>query len=328
MAGCDVVAKYNSADVHMGPAARTGRLRIVSNAVVREVMLSNENRATGVRYINRVTKKEGEVRAKSVVVSCACVQSVALLLMSKSRRYPTGLANSSGQLGRNFIPHFTGGVELFLRQLIGKESANDEGFLDHAYVPSFMHDRKRDYARSFGMQFNYQNRRSVGWARSVPGWGKSYKQAVKDRYPAYVVLSPYGEMLPNPGCYVDLDESRTDAYGLPVARRTVAYGDNDMKLFRDMTKWAVAIAEAAGAEVLSVSTKPQTNHELGGERMGNDARRSVVDKFCRSHDVPNLYVVDGSVFPSASEKNPTHTIMALAARTADHIAVRVKKGEL
>lgn len=328
MAGCDVVAKYNSADVHMGPASRTGRLRIVSNAVVREVMLSDENRVTGVKYVDRVTKKEGEVRAKAVAVCCACVQSVALLLMSKSRRYSTGLANSSGQLGRNFIPHFTGGVELFLRQFIGKEPINDEGFLDHAYVPSFMHDRKRDYARSFGMQFNYQNRRSVGWARSVPGWGKAYKQAVKDRYPAYVVLSPYGEMLPNSGCYVDLDESRKDAYGLPVARRTVAYGDNDMKIFRSMTDWAVAIANSAGAEVLSVSPKPQTNHELGGARMGNDPRRSVVDKFCRSHDVPNLYVVDGSVFPSASEKNPTHTIMALAARTADHIALGLKKGDL
>jgi choline dehydrogenase-like flavoprotein len=312
----------------MTPAARSGRLRIVPNAVVREVSVSDENRVTGVKYLDRVTRNESEIRAKSVVVSCACVQSVALLLMSKSRRYPEGLANSSGQLGRHFIPHFTGGVELFLHQLIGKPSSNDDGFLDHAYVPSFMHDRKRDYARSFGMQFNYQNHRSVGWARSVPGWGKAYKQAVKDRYPAYVVLSPYGEMLPNPGCFVDLDESRKDAYGLPVARRTVAYGDNDMKIFRDMTQWAVSIANAAGAEILSVSNEPKTNHELGGARMGSDPRRSVVDKFCRTHDVPNLYVVDGSVFPSASEKNPTHTIMALAARTADHIAGRLKKGEL
>lgn len=328
MAGCDVVAKYNSADVHMLPASRAGKLAIVPNAVVREVMLSDENRVTGVRYIDRVTKKDGEIRARSVVVSCACVQSVALLLMSKSRRYPTGLANSSGHLGRDFIPHFTGGVELFLRQLIGKEPSNDEGFLDHAYIPSFMHDRKRDYARSFGMQFNYQNRRAVGWARSVPGWGKAYKQAVKERYPAYMVLSPYGEMLPNRGCYIDLDRTRKDAYGLPIARRTVAYGENDMKIFRDMTKWAVAIAEASGAEVHSVSSAPRTNHELGGARMGNDPRRSVVDKYCRTHDVPNLYVVDGSVFPSASEKNPTHTIMALAARTAEHIAMRMKKGEL
>ena len=239
-----------------------------------------------------------------MVVSCACVQSVALLLMSKSRLYPSGLANSSGELGKNFIPHFTGGVELFLHDLIGKPAVNDEGFLDHAYIPSFMHRRKRDYGRSFGMQFNYQNRRSVGWARSVPGFGKAYKESVKARYPAYVVLSPYGEMLPNRLSYIDLDETKQDAYGLPVARRTVAYTANDKKLFTDMTKWARDIAEAAGAEILYVSPEPRTNHELGGARMGSDPRRSVVDRFCRTHDIPNLYVVDGSVFPSASEKNP------------------------
>ena len=119
-------------------------------------------------------------------------------MMSKSRLYPDGLANSSGQLGRDFIPHFTGGVQAFLNDLIGKPTTDDEGFLDHAYVPSFMHTRKRDYARSFGAQFNYQNRRSVGWARSMPGFGKQYKQAVKERYPAFVTFSPYGEMLPNP----------------------------------------------------------------------------------------------------------------------------------
>jgi choline dehydrogenase-like flavoprotein len=328
MAGCDVAAKYNSADVHMIPALKTGHLDIVPNAIVREVMLTDENRVSGVRYLDRHTKQEREIRARSVVVSCACVQSVALLLMSRSRRYPSGLANSSGQLGKHFIPHFTGGVEIFLKHLIGKPASNDEGFLDHAYIPSFMHNRKRDYARSFGMQFNYQNRRSTGWARSVPGFGKDYKEAVKARYPAYVVISPYGEMLPNRGCYIDLDEGRTDKFGLPMARRTVSYSDNDMKIFRDMTRWARDIATAAGAEILSVNTEPKTNHELGGARMGNDPRRSVVDRFCRTHDVPNLYVVDGSVFPSASEKNPTHTIMALAARTADHIALRLKKGEI
>ena len=182
MAGCDVAAKYNSYDVHMAPALRSGRLDIFSNSIVREVMVSTENRATGVRFIDRRTTLEGEARARCVVVSCACAQSVALLLMSRSRLYPDGLGNSSGQLGKNFIPHFTGGVEAFLTDLIGKPAVNDEGFLDHAYVPSFMHTRKRDYARSFGMQFNYQNRRSVGWAREIKGFGRTYKDAVKNRF--------------------------------------------------------------------------------------------------------------------------------------------------
>ncbi len=328
MAGCDVVAKYNSADVHIVPAMKTGRLQVFSDSIAREVPLSDENKVTGVKFLNRNTLSEGEVRARSVVVSCGCVQSIALLLMSKSSRYPTGLANASGELGRNFIPHFTGGVQCFLRDLIGKPAENDEGFLDHAYIPSFMHARKRDYARSFGVQFNYQNRRAVGWARSMPGFGKAYKQSVKERYPAFLTFSPYGEMLPKVDTFIDLDTEKKDAYGLPMARRHVAYGENDMKIFRDMQRWSVEILKAANAEILTVYDKPATNHELGGCRMGDDARTSVVDANCRSHDVRNLYVVDGSVFPSASEKNPTHTIMALAARTADRIAETLRKGEM
>jgi len=328
MAGCDVVAKYNSADVHLGPAMKTGRLKVFTDSVVREVMVSAENRVTGVSYLNRQTKSQGEVRGRAVVVACACVQSVGLLLMSKSRLYPDGLANSSGHLGRHFIPHFTGGVQCFLKEFIGKLPVNDEGYLDHAYVPSFMHQRKRDYARSFGIQFNYQNRRAVGWARSLPGFGKSFKQAVKDRYPAFLTFSPYGEMLPNPKSFIDLDFSTKDAYGLPVARRHVFWSDNDWKIFRDMSDWSVRILESAGAELLSVSDEPRTNHELGGCRMGDDPKTSVLNRDCQSHDVKNLFVVDGSVFPSASEKNPTHTIMALAARTAGVIAEKLKKGGL
>ena len=328
MAGCDVVAKYNSADVHMIPALKTGKLEIRHDCIAREIAVSSENRVTGVRYLNRATGAEGEVSARAVVVACACVQSIALLQMSKSRLYPDGLANSSGQLGRNFIPHFTGGVQAFLTDLIGTPCTNDEGFLDHAYLPSFMHNRKRDYARSFGAQFNYQNRRAVGWARQVPGFGKEFKQSVKDRYPAFLLFSPYGEMLPNKDSFVDLDYDRKDKFGLPPARRHVAWKENDRKIFNDMNDWSVAILKAAGAEILSVASDPVTNHEIGGCRMGSDPHTSVVNSWCRAHDLPNLYIADASVFPSASEKNPTLTIMALAARAADNIAERLKQGDM
>lgn len=329
MSGCDVVAKYNAADVHISPAERAGQVTVFPDSIAREVVVSKENRATGVRYLHRVHKQEGEVQGKTVVVACACVQSVALLMMSKSARYPTGLANSSGQLGRNFIPHFTGGIECVLEKLRGTKASNDEGFLDHAYLPSYMHrDKNRGYARSFGAQFNYQNRRSAGWAKAMPGFGKAYKASVKAAYPAYLDFTPYGEMLPNAGSYVDLDPDRKDAFGLPLARRHIQWGDNEVTLFNDMVRRSLAILERAGAEILTVPAAPATNHELGGCRMGTDPRTSVVNRDCRTHDVPNLYVVDGSVFPSASEKNPTHTIMALAARTADQIAGRLKRGEL
>ncbi len=328
MAGCDVVAKYNSADTQIFPAMTSGHLDLFSSSIVREVLVSNDNRATGVHYWNRDHKMDGEIRGRCVAVACACVQSVALLLMSKSRLYPTGLANSSGELGRHYITHFTSGVECFLTDLVGTPTVNDEGFLDHAYIPSFMHTQKRDYARSFGIQFNFQNRREVGWARSIPGIGKAYKQAVRSRYPAFLTLTPFGEKLPDDQSFIDLDYGSLDRFGLPRARRTMVWNDNDLKIFRDTLRWSLDIAKHAGAEVLSVSEAPAGNHELGGCRMGSDPRRSIVNPDCRTHDVPNLYVVDGSVFPSAAEKNPTLTIMALAARTADHIAERLRKGEL
>ncbi len=216
-----------------------------------------------------------------------------------------------------------------LEGLRGKAITNDEGFLDHAYLPSFMHtDRKRGYARSFGAQLNYQNRRTVGWAKTVGGFGRGYKATVKAAYPAFIQFTPYGEMLPNAQSYVDLDRERTDKFGLPQARRYVRWGANEEALFNDMVRWSLAMLEKAGAEILSVPDGPAPNHELGGCRMGRDPRTSVVNADCRTHDVPNLYVVDGSVFPSASEKNPTHTIMALAVRAAEHIAERLRRGDL
>jgi glucoside 3-dehydrogenase (cytochrome c) catalytic subunit len=320
MAGCDVVAKYNSADVHMIPALATGKLEILHDSVVRRVT-TTDKKATGVEFVNRVTGAEGSVKARVVVVACACVQSVALLMMSD-------IANENGQLGKHFIPHFTGGVQAFLEPLIGAKTTNDEGFLDHAYLPSFMHNRKRDYARSFGAQFNYQNRRAVGWARSMPGMGAALKSSIKDRYPAFVVFSPYGEMLPNKESYIDLDPAEKDQFGLPAARRHVVWSENDKKIFADMNHWSTEILKSAGAEILSVAPTPTTNHEIGGARMGVDPRTSVVNANCQVHEVPNLYVVDASVFPSSSEKNPTLTIMALAARAADNIATRLKAREV
>lgn len=328
MAGCDVVALYNSADVHIVPAMLNRKLALLHNAVVTEVSLASEKRVGGVRYLSRETLQEGRIQARAVVVSCACVQSVALLLMSQSRHYPEGLANSSGELGKNYIPHFTGSLNGFVKALIGGPGLNEEGALDHAYIPSTMHSRKRDYARSFGIQFNYQSRRLVPWASGISGFGAQLKTEIKRRYPAFVHFAPYGEMLASSGSTIRLDPQRKDRFGLPQARVDVRYGENERKLFQAMRSETRSILEASGAEIISDQAVPATNHELGGCRMGNDARTSVVNAFCQSHDIPNLFVVDGSVFPSASEKNPTLTIMALAARTADYIVELFRRGAL
>src|SRR5579875_402701 len=328
MSGCDVAAKYNSYNVHMLPASRAGKLTMQPNSIVYDLPVNDEARVKEVRYFDRETRAEGVARGRVVVVACACAQSVALLLMSKSSRFPNGLANSSGELGKNFIPHITAGFEVFLEDFIGKPPTDDQGFLDHAYIPSFMHTAKREYARSFGVQFNYQNHRMAGWARSVPGMGKAYKEAVKARYPAYMVFTGYHEMLPNAESYIDIDSDDLDSYGLPKPRRFWKLGESDRKLHADMVRWCGAILDASKARIHWAATQPVTNHEVGGCRMGDDPKTSVLDKFCCAHDVPNLYVVDASTFPSSSEKNPTLTIMALASRAADHIADRLQKREV
>ena len=330
MGGCDVAAKYNSVDAHMAPAMKTGKLAIFPNSVVREVVVSKENRATGVRFIHRETGAEGEIRARCVAVACACIQSVGLLLMSESSLYPQGVANSSGQLGRNFIPHFNSGVEGFLTDLIGRRVVNDEGYIDHAYLPSYMHAHKRDYARSFGVQIYTGIRRTTGWAKEVPGFGAEYKQRVKQRFPAYASFQCFGEMIPNAQSFIQLDKTEKDEFGIYKVKAIAVQQENERKIYEAMNKASVDILLKAGGEVLSVSNfdEPTFNHQLGGCRMGSDPRTSVLNSYCRSHDVPNLYVVDGSVFPSSSEKNPTLTIMALAARAADNISDRFQKGEM
>jgi choline dehydrogenase-like flavoprotein len=322
MAGCDVVAKYNSADVHIYPAEReTGKIDIRHNSIVNELVVEDASpRVREVRYFDRQSGEAGAVRCKAVVLGCACEQTIALLLMSKSPQFAGGLANNSGQVGRHFIPHITCAVDGFLKELIGVPSVNDEGFLDHSYIPSFMHDRPRNYPRSFAIQVGFHNRRLAPWASKIKGIGAAYKKAVRDRYPAYMQLAGFMEMTPNPDSYVDLDPELKDQYGLPKVRTHWKLSDADQRRWNDMKKWCDSIMESSGAELLGTVTKPETNHELGGCKMGDDPKTSVVDAHCKAHEVDNLYVVDGSVFPNASEKNPTLTIMAVSARAADHIA--------
>ena len=154
------------------------------------------------------------------------------------RLYPNGLANSSGHLGHEFIPHMTGGVQCFSTKLIGKPSANDEGFLDHAYIPSFMHTKKRDYHGVSACSSIIRTVEGSDGRGRCRASAKQYKQSIKDRYPAFLTFSPYGEKTPDEKSYIDLDPVNKDAWGLPIARRHVYWNDNDMAIFRDMQRWS------------------------------------------------------------------------------------------
>ena len=191
------------------------------------------------------------------------------------------------------------------------------------------HAASANYARSFGAQLNYQNRRLAGWAKTVGGFGRAYKASVKAAYPAFLQFTPYGEMLPNAQSYVDLDRERTDDFGLPLARRHVQLGrerGSAVQRHGALEPGDAGEGRRRNPDRARRSRRPTTSWAAAG--WAATRAPSVVNADCRTHDVPNLYVVDGSVFPSASEKNPTHTIMALAARAAEHIADRMRRGDL
>jgi choline dehydrogenase-like flavoprotein len=170
-------------------------------------------------------------------------------------------------------------------------------------------------------------------ANSIPGFGAEFKAQVKRRYPALVSLHPFGEVLPQPENRVTVDESRTDRYGVPLMKISVAFGENEDKMRQDMYGACEQILHAAGAEILPIDRDAHQDpgssiHEHGTCRMGEDPRQSVLNRFNRMHEVDNVFVVDGSAFPSASEKNPTLTILALSWRATDFLVEEMRRRNL
>jgi len=335
--GCDTGSFFNSADHLIPVALKTGRLDIRSNAVVARILADQEGRASGVQYFDRKTKREYQVRARVVVLGASCIDSTRILLNSKSAIYPNGIGNTSGVIGKYLTEQVRFHARAFLPTLFGQETTNDDGIGgEHIYMPRFNHrdGRKRDYARGYGMQFwGIGCQAGAGWAKGLPGFGRDFKRDIKKRYPAWVELHPYGEVVPVPENRVEVDENRLDAYGVPLPRIIFKYGENERKMVDEMYDTVERILHEAKAEIYelkrgSYDTPGNAIHEHGTCRMGADPKSSALNGFCQMHAVGNLFVVDGSAFPSATEKNPTLTILALAWRATDYLAAEMKKGNL
>jgi len=173
----------------------------------------------------------------------------------------------------------------------------------------------------------------ASFAKDMPGFGLDFKKAVKRRYPALVALHPYGEVLPRPENRVTVEGTPLDAYGVPIARIEYKIGDNERRMAAEMYDTAESILHAAKAEIVpfernKLDVNGSAIHEHGTCRMGADPKRSALNGFCQSHDVPNMFVVDGSAFTTATEKNPTLTILALAWRATDYLAQEMKASRL
>lgn len=335
--GCDTASFFNSAD-HLIPfAEKTGRLKIIPNAVVARIFAGKNGLASEVQYFGRHTGQEHRVKARVVVLAASAMDSTRILLNSKSERYPNGLGNEFDQLGRNFCEQQMVHVHGYLKELTGAPVTDEDGLGGaHMYIPRFNHRiHRKKYLRGFGMQMWGAGAQMEPYqlAMNTPGFGAEFKRAVKQRYPAAVSLHSFGEILPRPENRVTVDESRTDRYGVPLMNISVEYGENEHQMRRHMYEMAAEILKAAGAEVFpfdsEVSDPPGSSiHEHGTCRMGDNPRLSVLDQFNRMHEVKNLLVVDGSCFPSASEKNPTLTILALAWRATDFLAEELRQGNL
>jgi choline dehydrogenase-like flavoprotein len=335
--GCDVGAFFNSSDYLIEPAFATGKLEVVNNAVVARVLVDDKGRANGVQYFDRNTKEEHKISARVVVVAASTIDSTRILLNSNSSAYPNGIGNSSDVIGRYLTEQIRFHMYGFLPELMGGKTQNDDGIGgEHIYMPRFNHrdGRKRDYLRGYGMQFwGCCAGANAGFAKDLPGFGLDFKKAVKRRYPALVALHPYGEVLPRRENRVTVEDTPLDAYGVPIARIEYKIGDNERRMAAEMYDTAESILRAAKAEIVqfargTVDVAGSAIHEHGTCRMGADPKRSALNAHCQSHDVPNLFVVDGSAFTTASEKNPTLTILALAWRATDYLAQEMKSSRL
>jgi len=292
-------------------------------------------RARGVAFLDSETGVHYEAKARAVVLAASTLESTRLLLLSKSSLYPDGLGNSSGHLGHNFCEHVMGpSVVGLVKDLVGKAPTLDDGRPGGFYIPRFRNLKERHprFLRGYGFEGGSGAGMFPRHAEGTPGFGAAYKQSVRERRGALIAMGGFGEVLPRFESRVDIDPVTKDAWGIPVLRFDYAFGDNEKKMCEDMADAAREMFEGAGIEVLQARSRmlPEgwSIHELGTARMGSDPKTSVLNAYQQSHDVPNLFVVDGSSHVSASCQNPTWTILALAWRSCDYLAGRLERGEI
>jgi glucoside 3-dehydrogenase (cytochrome c) catalytic subunit len=334
--GCDIHAAFDSPTGLIYPATDTGRLSLRTNATAYEVIVDpSSGQARGVGFIDTETMKTYEARGRVVVLAASTLESTRLMLLSKSSAHPNGIGNSSGHVGHNFCEHLMGpSVFGLVKELVGKPRTLDDGRPGGFYVPRFRNlaDRHPDFIRGYGFEGGSGAGMWPGNAQSTKGFGSAYKKEVRDHAGAYISMGGFGEVLPRYENAVALDPAMKDRWGVPVLRFDYRFGDNERRMAVDMQATAREMFEAAGIEILRsdahIRTEGWSIHELGTVRMGVDPRTSVLNQFQQSHDVKNLFVVDGSSHVSASCQNPTWTIMALAWRSCEYLADQLGKGEL
>lgn len=332
--GCPIHAKASALSVHLPAAIATGRCRVLPDSRAVEITVDANNRARGVRYLDG-EGREHELHARQVVVACSSVASAQLLLLSRSARHPTGLANSSDQVGRNLMCHVFAQVNFEMEQVAnsfagppGNIAVDDfhasdarRGFIRGAVIGEAMEAMPILSALKAGNYLGAQRR----------AWGRPLRDYI-GKFPFIGGMVSIGEDLAVAGNRVDLDPDHRDAAGIPLPRITHRRHANDFKLAQYFEQRMLALAQAGGAKKTwatdFTTVKTGSGHIMGTCRMGNDPKTSVLTRWCRTHDVDNLWVVDGSFFPSSGGYNPTLTIVANAYRVAAYFIEQARRLDL
>ena len=332
MDGCDVGSIFTTPDCMLPKARATGNFTLRQNALAREILVDREGAAKAVSFIDTQTRAEQQVEAKLIVVCCSTVESARLLLNSRSPKYPMGLANSNGIVGKYLHGHLGNSVSIYLEELRGQRPSNQDGATDHVYIPRYNHlSGKSDIAGGWGMQVNYTSYMFPHHAHRLPGYGSSFKQNVRKMQPGYLQMGSFAKVTAVAENHVTVDAARVDANGIPIPVVRFRFSENDRGLWKQANQSMLEIFSHLKGNVFSSAGDAPTgfaSHEVGTVRMGKDPRTSVLNSYCQAREVKNLFVTDGSCFTTSSEKNPTLTIMALSMRAADYIKEQRKRGDL
>ncbi len=350
-------ADFSSTNVLIYPALKTGNIDVVPNAMAREVLTDKNGLATGVSYINKDDMQEYQVNGSIIIVAASTCESARLLLNSKSARHPNGLANSSDVVGRYLHDSTGAAVGGVIPQLFNRKRYNEDGVGGlHVYSPWWGDNKKLDFPRgyhieywggmqmpSYGFNWGIENLNGKflvhGKQKEAGGYGKSLKEDHRFFYGAGVGMAGRGEAIPLYDNRCTIDDNVVDKFGIPVLKFNVKWTDHEIKQAKHMKETFKEIMHEMGAVITYGGDDDEKNnyglskpgeiiHEAGTVRMGNDPKKSALNKHNQAHDCKNLFVVDGSAFVSQADKNITWTILALCMRACDYIIEEKKKNNL
>lgn len=346
--GCSIKANFQSPTVLIPPALATGNLDVVTEAMVREVTVNAQGRATGVHYIDRTTRLDEHVSARVVIVAASALESARILLNSKSGLFPDGIGNGSGVVGKYIMDTVGASVGGQIPALENTPAHNTDGASAmHLYMPWWLYQEQArgrlDFARGYHIEF--------GGGRRMPGfgfmgglapftegsYGARFKEDCRRYYGSFMYFDGRGEMIPNADCYCEIDPEGVDQWGIPTLKFHWKWSEHELNQARHMQHTFAGIIDAMGGTVTgtvhddgarAIAAPGQIIHEVGGVMMGADPQRSVLNQYCQSWEVENLFVPDGGCFVSNADKNPTLSIMAIAWRASDYIVEQLASRSL